>query len=467
MNELASIIYGTLPVFLQNLAVNMYGIRLKKREYGVEFEMLYEQFDRQQWFSESEMEMYQNERLRDIVAHAYHTVPFYRHHFEEHHLVPADVRSITDLVKIPPIDSEMLVDCAKEMVSTEAGRRDRIVGHTSGTTGKSKTLLYDRRVCRVKNVVDWRLKRLGGIQVGDPIAFFTGRTVVPIEQKRPPFWRQNSVLNHLFFSAFHFSPSSYDAYIDALQEFGATALDGYPSTVSMFGEALLLRNRSHCLKAAFVTSEMLLPHQRKAIEKAFACPVFNYYGMAERAVFASECEHHHGLHLNSDFGLCELLDEQGGPVPPGASGRVVVTGWHNYTMPLIRYKTNDWATRASEFCPCGRPFPLLASIDGRQEDQVATSDGRYLDVSFTYDTFKAIQPRIVESQIIQEESGAINIKIVPSRSFSKADADHLVRGMRRYMGPDACIRVQICDSIPRTKSGKFRWLISKIPRRIG
>ena len=59
---------------------------------------------------------------------------------------------------------------------------------------------------------------------------------------------------------------------------------------------------------------MLLPHQRESIEQAFACPVFDYYGLAERAVFASECEQHRGLHLNADFGLCELLDEQDRPV---------------------------------------------------------------------------------------------------------------------------------------------------------
>ena len=466
MNRLPMNLYDRLPIFFQDVAVSMHGLRLKCREYGREFERMLGQFEAQQWFSESEMEVYQNEQLRAIVNHAYHNVPYYRHHYDNYHLAPSDVRTVADIHKIPPIETEVLVDHAKEMISATAENRDKIIGHTSGTTGRSKAIFYDRRVCRVKNIVDWRLKRIGGIDVGHPLAFFVGRQVVSIKQKMPPFWRKNWFQNSLYFSAFHFSPLWYDAYIDALHDFDASAMDGYPSTVSMFGEALLSRNRSHRLKAAFVSSEILLPHQRRAIEKGFNCPVFDYYGMAERAVFASECEKHRGLHLNADFGLCELLDDMNYPVSPGTSGRVVVTGWHNYTMPFIRYKTNDWATLSLERCTCGRPFPLLASIDGRQEDQVATTDGRYLDVSFTYETFKVVQSRIVQSQIVQEESGEVIIHIIPTVDFSKADADFLIKGIGRYMGPGACVRVNICDSIPSEKSGKYRWLISKVPRRI-
>jgi len=466
MNANAAHLYSKLPVPIQNLAVSFHGLRLKHREYGKSFERLLEEFEGQQWFTESEMEAYQNEHLRAIVCHAYQTVPFYKRHFDEHRIQPSDIRTLADIVKIPPVGSKILMQHAAEMTSLAAGRPDRIEGNTSGTTGLSRTILYDRRVCLIKNVVDWRLKKLAGVEVGDAIAFIMGQKVVPIEQKRPPFWRKNSALNHLMFSAFHFSPAYYDAYIDALQDFGASAMDGYPSTVSMFAEAILARNRSHPLTSAFVSSEVLLPHQRRVIEQAFNCDVFDYYGMAERAVFATECEQHRGLHINSDFGHCELLDEYDRPVSPGESGRIVITGWHNYTMPLIRFKTDDWATLAIQKCPCGRVFPLLDSIDGRQEDQVATPDGRFLDVSFAYSAFDGIQHKLCESQIYQEASGRIVLRIVPQSSFAKSDADQLVAGIKRVVGSDATVDVEIRDEIPRTKAGKFRWLVSDVPRNI-
>ena len=466
MSSLKMSFYNSLPTSLQNLAVSIHGLRLKRREYGDQFERLLEQFDQQQWFSESELLEYQNEQLRNIVKHAYQTVPFYRNQFETIKLHPSDIRTVADIFKIPITDSEILDNNQKQMISNAAGSGDRIKGHTSGTTGRSKEVLYDRRVCLVKNAVDWRFKKNCGIEVGDPVAFFMGQGVVPIDQKKPPFWRKNIVLNQLFFSIFHFSPLWHDHYIDALKNFGASAMDGYPSTISMFGEALLARNCSHKLKAAFVTSEMQMPHQRKLIENAFQCQVFDYYGMAERTVFATECEEHKGLHLNTDFGFCELLDENDEPVLPGSSGRVVVTGWHNYTMPLIRYRTNDRATLATEKCPCGRGFPLLASIDGRQEDQITTPDGRYLDVSFAYSSFSAVQDKILESQIYQEASGRIILRIVPRPNFTIQDADCLIEGIKRFAGSDATVIVQTLNEIPRSATGKFRWLVSDVPRRI-
>lgn len=466
LNALQEKVYRALPVWAQNAAITLHGLRLKWREFDRGYEKLLRQFERQQWYTRSELEAFQNEKLRSIVRHAYDTVPFYRRHFDENNLVPSDVRVLSDLHKVPPVESDILRYKADDLVSNEAGPRDRIVGHTSGTTGQPKRILYDRQVCRAKNAADYRLKRSAGVDLGDPIAFLMGRSGVPIEQEAPPFWRDNHGLNHRLFSIFHLSPSRYDLYIDALQEFGADAIDGYPSTISMFAEAVKVRSRSPALKAAFMSSEVALPYQRRAIEEAFDCETFDYYGLAERAVFATECEHHRGLHVNSDFGLCELLDEENEPVGEAGSGRIVITGWHNRTMPLIRYKTNDWATLADEPCSCGRAFPLLSSIDGRQDDQIATPDGRYLDVSFAYEIMKPVDHGVAESQILQEEDGAVVVKIVPRSNVTEDEIDQVVGGFRRYMGQEAEVRLEICDSIPRDPSGKLRWLVSRVPRTI-
>ena len=54
--------------------------------------------------------------------------------------------------------------------------------------------------------------------------------------------------------------------------------------------------------------------QREVIESAFLCKVYDSYGMAERVVFATECDKHNGMHLNSDFGITEILGENGEPL---------------------------------------------------------------------------------------------------------------------------------------------------------
>jgi hypothetical protein len=46
-------------------------------------------------------------------------------------------------------------------------------------------------------------------------------------------------------------------------------------------------------------------------------------------------------------------------------------------MPLIRYVVGDRATAGdSSPCPCGRPLPTVAHIDGRIDDTLVTRDGR-------------------------------------------------------------------------------------------
>jgi len=97
---------------------------------------------------------------------------------------------------------------------------------------------------------------------------------------------------------------------------------------------------------------------------------------------------------------------------------------------------------------------------------VATPDGRFLDVSFAYSAFDGIQHKLCESQIYQEASGRIVLRIVPQSSFAKSDADQLVAGIKRVVGSDATVDVEIRDEIPRTKAGKFRWLVSDVPRNI-
>jgi phenylacetate-coenzyme A ligase PaaK-like adenylate-forming protein len=56
-------------------------------------------------------------------------------------------------------------------------------------------------------------------------------------------------------------------------------------------------------------------------------------------------------------------------VPDGEPGsRLLITNLFNRTQPLIRYELNDLVTVSPDPCPCGRPFPLLKSVEGRSDD---------------------------------------------------------------------------------------------------
>ncbi|OLD64974.1 MAG: hypothetical protein AUI47_03530 [Acidobacteria bacterium 13_1_40CM_2_68_5] len=68
-----------------------------------------------------------------------------------------------------------------------------------------------------------------------------------------------------------------------------------------------------------------------------------------------------------------------------------------------------------------------------------------------------------KSQIVQETIDQLLIRIVPRSGYGEEDTRHLLREMQRRVGPEMRIRVEIVDDIPVGASGKYRWVISKLP----
>ena len=462
MNKPLEKIYNHSPSFLQNLLVNLYGLEIFFREYGKKFQKRLKEFEKTQWYSLDELKEYQNEKLKALIKHCYENVPYYRRVMDEKKLRPADISSVDDLPKLPVLTREHIKNNFSMLIARNYKPSKLILGHTSGTTGSPLEFFYDNQICLIKNVVDWRQKRWAGINPGDKLALFLGRVVVPITQKKPPFWRPNWILNHLFFSSFHMSNENIDKYIDKLEQFKPRAIDAYPSTAYIIARFLLSRNKTFPLKAVFTSSETLFPQQREAIEKAFECKIFDLYGLAERVVFATECPVHEGHHLNMDFGVTEILAKNNQPAGPGEMGRIVGTGLHNHGMPLIRYQTSDISSIKAKKCSCGREFPLMEDVTTKDEDIITAKDGRLISSSILTHPFKPMH-NVAESQIIQEDREYIRIKIVRHPTYEEKDTQYLLDEFKKRVGNDMKIEIEFVEFIPRTKVGKFRWVISKVP----
>jgi phenylacetate-CoA ligase len=461
-SELLQRLYRRSPVFLQDLGVTLYGVKVYLREYGRKFDRMLLEFEQHLTWSPAQLRAYQDERLRALILHSYEHVPYYREVMRGLRLTPGEIRSVDDLHKLPLLTRQQVMENGDRLVARNAGRADRIVGHTSGTTGSPMQLVWDRQVCLAKTVVDWRQKRLAGLNPGDPIAFFLGRQVAPLGQEKPPFWRHNRVLRHLFCSSFHLSPKHLPSYFDALERFQPRAIEGYPSTLSILAGYLNSRRETFPLQAVLASSETLLPAQRESIEKAFGCRVFDFYGMAERTVFATECEEHRGKHLNIDFGHVEVLAGGQQAAANAEMGRIVTTGLHNFSMPLLRYETSDVTARQAEPCRCGCAMPVMSGVATKDEDIVVTPDGRFVSSSILNAVTHHLT-NIVESQIIQESVNQVSMKVVPGPGYGDEDSQFIKKALGEVLGDSVGVSIELVESIPRSASGKFRWVISKVP----
>jgi phenylacetate-CoA ligase len=279
---------------VQTALLNLKACELFLERYGRKFWKLYNEFDRNQWLSQPSLEAYQNEKLQVLINHAYLNVPYYAETMRALKLTPSDIKTRSDLSKLPILRKEDVRQNLSRLLSVKYPKMFLRHGHTSGTTGSPLDFYYDIRTCVVHHVVDWRQKNWAGLKYGEPYASLLGRVIVPIPQAGPPFWRQNYINNQLFFSSFHLTRKNLGYYFEELLRRNIQAIEGYPSALYILALYLLETGQTFSLKTVLTLSETLYAEQRTAIEAAFKCKIFDHYGMAERVVFASECSEHAG-----------------------------------------------------------------------------------------------------------------------------------------------------------------------------
>jgi phenylacetate-coenzyme A ligase PaaK-like adenylate-forming protein len=172
--------------------------------------------------------------------------------------------------------------------------------------------------------------------------------------------------------------------VEALNAFKPEGLVTYPSTATLLAE----RQRAGELRInpqmIYTSGEVRTPEMEERIVDAWNQKPFNNYGATETGAYAAaECNRHAGLHLFEDQVLVEVVDDEYRPVPDGEPGsRLLITNLYNRTQPLIRYELTDLVTVSPDPCPCGRPFRLLKSVEGRSDDvlELPASDGGTIKV---------------------------------------------------------------------------------------
>lgn len=464
MNPWIKRLYDLAPAPAQNLLLSAFSALLDRQRYGGRYREFRALLEESEWWDVQRMGAWQDQKLRRMVRHAHEHVPYYRELFRRHGVDVDKFDGRDDLHKIPLLTKATLKERLPDLISRDRSPRTLLEGHTSGTTGSPLTMFYSPDMVTMNYAALDRQYRWAGAQMrrgGDRVAVIRGNIIVPLQQKRPPFWRINRTHNQLLLSNFHLSPANLDSYYAELRRFQPRVLDGYPSSVYVLAKVLLNRGERLPLAAVLTSSETLFDFQREAIEAAFQCRVFDYFGAAERVVFAVECDRHEGHHLCDEYGVTEILDESGRPAPAGQEGDMVGTTLHNDGMPLIRYRTSDRTALKASGCSCGRPLPLMEDVATKAEDLLRLRDGRLISPSVLTHPFKPLDS-IEASQLVQTDLDRLTIRIVPRADYTQAHTDYLTRELKARLGQDMQVTVEFKESLPRTASGKFKWVISQV-----
>lgn len=454
VKELAKRVQPKLPFAMQEIILSSY-FRLKsQRIRGRTFGDKNMALEESEHFGPDQLHELQSRLLAPVVKAAAHA-PYYQQLFRRQGVDPERIRTPEDLKALPILEKDAVRQNAEAFVDGRLDRRKLHVGYTSGTTGTPLRLYFGRDYEALEEafiVRQWRWVCLG---LRDRRVRLRGDVILPagVPCARP--WLRNFADHELRMSSYHLDARSVRAYVTRINSFAPSGMIAYPSSASLLA-ALAGDQGLECrIPLVFTSSESLSPGQRVVIQRQLGARVLDHYGSTEAAAAMQECESG-SIHAIPEYGIVEFV-----PVERTAvSGlcEIIGTGFTNTAMPLLRYRTGDYARVAQgATCRCGRAFPVVEGIFGRDDDFVVTASGALagrLD-----HVFKGLSD-IVESQLVQEQDGSIRVLIVPGEHFSDRMRQALVKNVQQRLG-DLPVMVEEVGAIPRGPNGKFRGVVSR------
>jgi len=389
----------------------------------------------------------QQRDLADIVAFAAAHTPYYAET-----LTPFLNRGSFDLGALPILKKDDVIRRRDDLLSATADRSQVKLGHTGGSTGRPLAFWYDDAKHELMRAGMMRSYMLSGWRPGQKILNFWGarQDVVPdgvFGAQLGDFIAAEHTL-----AAYEYSDAQLVEWVRFIQRYRPVLLQGYASVLAAVAR-VAVDNRMpmpKTLVGVYSTAEVLDDSQRQLMQQAFGCRVFNQYGSREIPNIACECRHGK-LHVFTDMAVLESLKI-------GDESRLLVTSLTNRLMPMIRYDIGDTGRLLAGECGCGLPFPLMEMDMCRQNDLIRTRSGKTLHPSY-FNRLLYGQTQIRHYQWVQRGLDRLELNLVASKPLDAATLASLEASIHGDVDARMTLEVNYPDDIPRTVSGKHRFVV--------
>ena len=384
-----------------------------------------------QWWSKDELEDLQQKYLRYLIKHAYQNVPFYHYFFRKRGLSPDDIKKKEDLVKLPIVNKKMMRDHYK-WFSCPPYRLGTF--KSSGSTGIPWRYHWSYLWIRMWENIIWRGWNWAGYKKGKRMASFFAEGLGRVS---------SAGLN----IGGTITSAKLKTVIRQLKAYQPQHCYVYPNVAHIIAKYLIDHNDlSIQVESIITTGEQLFDWERKVIEEAFQCKVFNEWGSNDGANTAQECSEHIGLHHSAERNIIEIVD-----------GRIIATDLWNYAFPFIRYENGDAGKWLNE-CSCGRGLPLL-EVHGRFNDFIITSTDLILPSTIA-GPIANLAISIDSYQIVQKSLDRIELRVIKDTHFSDIEFQNALAKMKEIV-KEIDIKVKFVNKIPLTSAGKRKFIINE------
>jgi phenylacetate-CoA ligase len=417
-----------------------------------------------QAWSAAALKLHQWRRLRALIAHAWHTVPFYRARMAAENLSPEKILAARDFRDLPVLTRADLQSCGEELISCHYSTAKLMRRRSGGSTGQPVCVRLDAHRLGLSVTEEIWADAQAGWRPGEPVArIWAAQQGPPVGRLRR--WLREHVISPGFtLDARRLNRGSFVEFVEKYRRWRPGLVVAYASALRPLAEFLLEgRVQLPAPRAVISSAELLDESTRAMAQTAFAAPVLDRYGCRELGLVAFQCALRESYHVNMLRIYLEILSEDGTPAEPGRAGKVVLTDLGNFAMPLIRYEIGDLAAWApNRRCPCGTGAECLERIEGRTSDFVWSARGDRIHRA-QFNSMILATPGIRQYRLVQDSLRSVRLEVVRSRPMAPGPLRQLREQIGQALGSDVEVSICCVDRLPQSASGKYRYVESRLP----
>jgi len=458
-------IYQSSPQLLKFIFGNIYHYIPNHLKFGRTYSHYRKLLNETEKWDQKKLNNYQFNKIKNIVEYAYNNVPFYQQYWKEFGFHPFKLKNLDDIKKIPFICKNDIRKNPKQFLSKRISKSKILEVSTGGSTGEPLSLFYCKGIQRPREqaFIEKQWGRIG-YDARDSIAVLRS-TVVERFGKRI-LWTYDPTRNRYIFSTFDLTKNNLPLILDQLRKAKPKFLHVYPSVLTIIANYIKLNNETSIegLKGILSGSENTFPWQIALFQEVFKCKIFRWYGLSEMSALAGSCEKSFYYHCFPEYSYIELIGHNGEQVTDeGEIGEIVGTAFDNPAMPLIRYRTGDFAAKGPKKCSCGRQHFLLGEIQGREQEKIIAFDGSEISLGpVIFGIHHIFWTNIAQIQFVQIQKGELVVKIQPSdhRIDHEKLIDFIGKNIFFKLKGNFNLKIEFTDNFEKTPNGKHKLLVS-------
>ncbi|MBB5035036.1 phenylacetate--CoA ligase family protein [Prosthecobacter vanneervenii] len=437
--------YEAAPQVIKSLVGRVYRAIPASLRYGAEYARFQREAREVEGWDAEAIRRYQIAALRESLMAA-GKAPFYAERFAACGVDPAKFEALEQLADYPLLTKQDILLNRERMVNPESDAGRRLYITTGGSSGVPVGFYLEKGVSRPKEQAyleaQWSRR---GYRSGDRVAVIRGG--VTSSRSAGDISYYDATRNWLILSSYHLTLERLPEYVEALNRFRPQHLHAYPSAALMLARGLEQTGQrlGFELTSLLCGSEKLSAEAQSYLEGFFGARVFHWYGHSERVVLAAQGRESNELQFSPTYGFVEF-----GEADAEGNREIIGTSFHNRVMPLVRYRTGDYAKVTNE---------VVTEVVGRDYEFLVSGTGRRISLT-AINMHDRIFDGLLAVQFFQERAGVVECRYQPGPRWQRESEGAMHAGLMRKLGDDFVLEMREVKEVEKTPAGKHRWLVT-------